>query len=118
MSGMRCCLFTPDPGPWKAGVDDCADPQMINAMHNIRGRLSYRMPIGDLIWALRASVQIDSRARLGGDIQRCLLDNAVHRLEILAEGKDPVPWNTLRGRIRDAWAVIQQRAVCVYVSRG
>jgi hypothetical protein len=112
---MRCCLTTPDPGSWKAGADDTADPRMVGAMHGIRDRLSYSMPIGDLIWALKASVQIDSRTMLGGDIQRCLLSNAAHRLEILAEGKDPAPWRTLRDRIKDAWAVIWRRAVCVYV---
>lgn len=110
---MRCCLTTTDPGPWKAGVDDAADPAMVNAMHNIRDRLSYAMPIGDLIWALKASIQIDNRTMLGGDIQRCLLSNAAHRLEILTEGTDPAPWLGWRYRLRDAWAVWRRRGVCI-----
>lgn len=108
-------LQTPDPGPWKAGVDDTADPAMIKAMHKIRDTLSYNMPISDLIWALKASAQIDNRTTLGRDIQRCLLSNAAHRLEILAEGKDPAPWRTLRARLKDAWAIVQRRAVCIRV---
>src|SRR5450631_1503603 len=71
----RCCLTTPDPGKWQAGVDDTADPAMVKAMHNIRDRLSHRMPLIDLIWALKAAVQIDSRTRMGHDIQNCLLSN-------------------------------------------
>jgi hypothetical protein len=88
---------------------------MIVRMHKIRDTLSYKMPISDLIRALKTSIQIDSRTMLGGDIQRCLLANAAHRLEILAEGKDPAPWRTLRDRIKDAWAIIQRRAICVRV---
>ena len=79
----RCCLTTPDPGAWKAGVDDTADPSMVKAMHNITERLSHRMPLSDLIWALKAAVQIDSRTMLGGNIQRCLLSNAADRLEFI-----------------------------------
>lgn len=84
-------------------------------MRNIQDRLSYNMPISDLILALKASVQIDSRTKLGGDIQRCLLSNAAHRLEILAEGIDPAPWRTFRDRIKDAWSVIRRRSVCIHV---
>lgn len=108
-------LQTPDPGPWKAGVDDTADPAMVKAMHKVRDTLSYDMPISDLIWALKASAQIDNRTTLGRDIQRCLLSNAAHRLEILAEGKDPAPWRTLRARLKDAWAIVQRRAFCIRV---
>lgn len=111
----RCCLTTPDPGAWQAGVDDGADPEMIMLMHDIREKLSYRMPIRDLIWALKSVIHVDNRTMLGGDLQRCLLSNAAHRLELLAEKIDPAPWNTLPGRIKDAWAVIRRRAVCIYV---
>lgn len=115
MTVPRCCLTTPDPGSWKAGVDDGASPDMIRVMHSIRNKLSYRMPIRDFVWALRASVQIDSRTMLGGDIQRCLLSNAADRIEVLALHKDPLPWLRPLDRIRDAWAVLQRRAVVVYV---
>lgn len=111
----RCCLTTPDPGKWTAGVDNTADPGMISAMHNIREHLSYQMPLNELVWALRASVQIDSRTMLGGDIQRCLLSNAADRLDILGRFVDPAPWATLSMRLRDAWAVVRGRAVCVYL---
>lgn len=113
---LRCCLTTPDPGAWKAGVDNTADQKMVNAMHKIRDLLSYQMPAQDLIWALRAEAQVDTRTMLGDDIQRCLLSNASHRLEALVEKIDPAPWNTLRNRIMDAWAIIRRRAVCVYVN--
>lgn len=110
---FRCCLTTSDPGPWTAGVDDSADPEMVRAMHTIRDRLSHNTPLRDLIWALKASVNIDSRTRLGGDIQRCLLSNAAHRLQTLGEGVDPAPWRSLRDRIADAWAVLRRRGVCI-----
>src|SRR6202043_2229582 len=106
-------LTTPDPGKWKAGVDDTADPEMIRIMHKITERLSYQMPVRDLIWALKASVNVDSRTMLGGDIQRCLLSNAAHRLELLSEHVDPAPWLGWRYRLRDAWAVIRRRGVCI-----
>ena len=96
-----------------AGVDDGADPDMVKALHRITERLSYKMPIRDLIWALDAAAQIDSRTRLGGDIQRCLLSNAAHRLRILAEGVDPAPWRSLRDRVADCWMIIRRRGVCV-----
>ena len=88
---------------------------MIVSMHSIRDKLSYRMPIRDLILALRAAVQIDNRTLLGQDIQRCLLSNAAARLMLLAEKIDPAPWNPLWGRIRDGWAVIRRKAVATYV---
>lgn len=113
---LRCCLTTPDPGKWQAGVDNSADPEMIMRMHNIRDRLSYQMPIRDLIWALQSAVNVDSRTMLGGDIQRCLLSNAAHRLTLLAEKIDPAPWLTWRTRFADAWAVINGRAVAIHVS--
>lgn len=112
-----CCLNTPDPGPWKAGVDDAADPAMINAMHRIRDNLSYRTPIHEFIKQLHAAVQIDNRTRLGHDIQRCLLSNAAHRLTLLAERIDPAPWRTTRDRLIDAWAVFRGRAVAIHVAR-
>lgn len=120
MMTFRCCLLTDDPGPWTAGKDDSADPRMVSAMHNIRDRLSNRMPLDDFIWALKASVQIDNRTMLGGDIQRCLLWNAAHRLEILAKQIDPDAIWRMRGwpRLKDAWAVFRGRAVVVYVKSG
>ncbi len=30
MPPVCCCKDTPDPGPWKAGVDDSADPAMVS----------------------------------------------------------------------------------------
>lgn len=114
----RCCLTTPDPGEWKAGVDDSADPAMIERMRGITSRLSYRMPIWELIWVLKAASNIDSRTRLGGDIQRCLLSNAAYRLEILALQIDPTQsWKKTRDRIKDAWAVYRGRAAAIYIKR-
>jgi hypothetical protein len=113
---FRCCLMTRDPGNWTAGVNDTADPRMITAMHNIRNRLSYKMPINELIWALKASIQIDSRTMLGGDIQRCLISNAAHRLDLLAKKIDPAPWRSLTDRLKDCWAIIQRRGVCIRTS--
>lgn len=110
-----CCLNTPDPGPWQAGVDDAADPQMIGDMHNIRDNLSYSTPIFDFVLKLRAAVHIDNRTRLGNDIQRCLLANAAHRLTLLTQNIDPQPWRTWRERIRDAWAVYRGSAVAIHV---
>jgi hypothetical protein len=117
---FRCCMTTTDPGPWKAGVDDAADDAMIGRMHSIRDRLSHSMPLDDFIWALKASVGIDSRTMLGWDIQRCLLSNAAHRLEILEKQIDPDAIWRMRGlpRLRDAWAVFRGRAVVVYVKES
>jgi hypothetical protein len=116
MEKFRCCLVTEDPGPWTAGVDDTADPAMVNAMHRIRDRLSYQMPIGDLIWALEAGTQIDSRTMLGGDLTRCLLSNAAARLRAIGLHQDPWPWSPLRQRIKDAWAVLRRNGVCIRTS--
>ena len=114
----RCCLTTPEPGAWTAGVDDTADPGMIKHMKDITSRLNYRMPIWELIWALRAAVNIDSRTRMGGDIQRCLLSNAAAKLEVLALQIEPSNrWKTKRDFIRDAWAVYRGRAVAIYTKR-
>jgi hypothetical protein len=117
MTEFRCCLITRDPGPWTAGVDDSADPPMVRKMHDIRNGLSNRTPIREFIQMLRSAVQIDSRTRLGGDIQRCLLSGAAHRLTILALKMDPDAIWKARGwpRLKDAWAVFQGRAVVVYV---
>ena len=126
----RCCLTTPDPGAWTAGKNDTADPDMVARMHSIRDRLSHRMPLSDLIWALNAAVQIDSRTTLGGDIQRCLLSNAADRLEFIyattpSLHPDPktlervrwlVSWRYFNGKVRDAWAVFRRRAVALYVN--
>jgi hypothetical protein len=88
---------------------------MIEAMRDITDKLSYRMPLKDFIWALKAAMQIDSRTMLGGDIQRCLLSNAAERLEKLEWKVDPMPWLSWRDRLKDAWAVVQRRAVVIYV---
>jgi hypothetical protein len=126
---FSCCLNTPRPGPWKAGVADGADPGMIDAMERIRGSLSHKTPLPDFIWALKAAVQIDSRTRLGHDIQRCLLSNAADRLEIMyvsspnlrpnAKNVEHVRWGAswryFNGGIKDAWAVFRRRAVALYV---
>jgi len=114
----RCCLTTPDPGKWTAGVDDGADLGMIQQMHDIRDKLSFKMPLDDFIWALKSAVHIDSRTMLGGDIQRCLLSNAAHRLEIMGNRTDPdATWNMPKSkyRLKDAWAVWKGRAAVVYV---
>src|ERR1700693_3027218 len=110
-----CCLNTPDPGLWTAGVDDSADPEMISVMHAIRDNLSYRTSIFEFIKQLRAAVNIDNRTLLGWDIQRCLLSNAAYRLTLLAEKIDPAPWRTRRERFRDAWVVLKGRAVAIHV---
>lgn len=116
MTMPRCCLTTPDPGQWTAGKDDTADPQMVAAMHGIRDKLSYQMPVSDLVWALKASINIDSRTMLGGNIQHCLLSNAAHRLAVLALHVEPRPHPiALFDRIRDAWAVYKRKAVAIYV---
>ena len=126
---MQCCLNTPRPGPWAAGVDDAADPAMVNSMERIRSNLSHRTPLPDFIWMLKAAVQIDNRTLLGHDIQRCLLSNAADRLEILyASGRlsnpdDPnvkhvrwwLSWGYFNGKAKDAWAVFRRRAVAIYV---
>lgn len=112
---FRCCLETPDPGPWQAGVDDAAEPAMVERMHSIRDNLSYRTPIFVFIRQLHAAVNIDNRTLLGQDIQRCLLANAAARLTLLAENVDPYPWRTLRENLRDAWAVLRRRAVAIHV---
>lgn len=112
-----CCLNTPEPGPWTAGVDDAADPRMIRSMREIRDKLSHKMPLDDFIRAVKASMQIDSRTMLGGDIQRCLLANAAHRLAILGKQIDPEAAWRPRGlaRLKDAWAVFRGRAVVTYI---
>jgi hypothetical protein len=85
-------------------------------MHEIINTLNYRMPIEDLIWALESSIHIDSRTRMGGDIQRCLLSNAAHRLNILALQIEPSQqWKRARDRIQDAWAVLDGRAAVIYL---
>lgn len=116
MAEFQCCRLTPDPGPWTAGVDDSADPQMTARMHGILDKMSYDTPLHDFIWCLKAAVNVDSRTKLGWRLQVCLLWNAAHRLEILGERIDPdAIW---RGggwaRIKDALAVYQGRAVAIY----
>lgn len=128
-AAANCCHSAADPGPWKAGVDDAADPPMVSAMHRIRDGLSHRTPLPDFIWMLNAAVQIDNRTVMGHDIQRCLLSNAADRLEVLyvSGGKLPTgdknaehvrwftSWGYFNGKIRDAWAVFRRRAIALYV---
>lgn len=117
-----------DPKPWKAGVDDSADPQMVDAMHGIADRLSHRTPMGEFIRMLNAAVQIDSRTRLGADIQRCLLSNAADRLEYMFDSYCPLQdmklheqavwklsWGYFNTKFKDAWAVWRRKAVALYV---
>jgi hypothetical protein len=114
----RCCLTTGDPGKWTAGVNNSADDNHIGLMHGIRNKLSYNMPLNDFIWALKSAVGIDSRTMLGGDIQRCLLSNAAHRLEIMGNRTDPdATWSMplSKYRFKDAWAVLMGRAAVIYV---
>ena len=124
---MECCLNTPLPKPWKAGVDDTADPPMIVSMERIRSNLSHKTPLPEFIAKLKAAVQIDSRTLLGHDIQRCLLSNAADRLEFIY-ATDPrlavqdrkhirwcASWRYFNGGLRDAWAVFRRRAVALYV---
>jgi hypothetical protein len=89
---------------------------MISRMRDIIKRLNYRMPIWELIWVLKAAVNIDPRTTLGGDIQRCLLSNAAYRLEILALHIDPTQsWKRWSDIVRDAWSVLRGRAVAIYL---
>lgn len=88
MPPVCCCKDTPDPGPWKAGVDDGADPDMVRKMHAVRDRLSNQMSNEDLIWMCRASAGLDQRTRLGYHIQCCVLHNAASRIELLANGAE------------------------------
>ena len=117
-----------DPQPWKAGVDDSADPKMIEAMHNIAGRLSHRTPMGEFIRMLNTAVQLDSRTRLGHDIQRCLLSNAADRLQYMFDSYCPLQdlklhddaawklsWGYFNANLKDAWAVWRRKAVALYV---
>jgi hypothetical protein len=117
-----------DPQSWKAGVDDSADPEMIARMHDIAGRLSHRTPMGEFIRMLNAAVHVDSRTRLGHDIQRCLLSNAADRLEFMFASYCPLQdakleeharwcmsWGYFNQKLRDAWAVFRKRAVALYV---
>lgn len=114
MSGpFCCCKETTDPGPWKAGVDDSADPYMVDRMHAVRNRLRGDMSNDDLIWICRTSAALDQRTRLGYHIQCCVLHNAAGRLELLAKGRDPYPYGLLSYRISQAWAVLTGRASAI-----
>lgn len=117
-----------DPKPWKAGVDDSADPQMIEAMHNIAGRLSHRTPMGEFVRMLRAGMQLDSRTNLGWHIQTALLANAADRLEYMFDSYCPLqdiklheeavwklPGGYFNTKLKDAWAVWRRKAVALYV---
>jgi hypothetical protein len=108
-----CCKETSDPGPWKAGVDDGADPPMVNRMHAVRDQLSHAMSDDDLIWICRASAGLDQRTRLGYHIQCCVLFNAAARLALLSKGENPYPRSPLRYRISRAWLVLTGRASAV-----
>lgn len=110
---LCCCKETSDPGAWKAGVDDAADPSMVKRMHELRERLRGDMSNDDLIFICRASAGLDQRTRLGYHIQCCVLHNAAGRLELLAKGTDPHPYAPLRFRVEQAWAVLTGRASAV-----
>lgn len=112
-SPVCCCKETSDPGPWKAGVDDSADPEMIARMHKVRDRLSNSMSTDDLIWMCRASAGLDQRTRLGYHIQCCVLHNAADRLALLSKGEDPWPRRSYRVRLRQAWEVFKGRGFMV-----
>jgi hypothetical protein len=88
---------------------------MINRMHHIRDGLSRNMSTSALIDKLHAAVQIDSRTKLGHDIQRCLLSCAADRLMVLVEHVDHAPWRTWVQNLRDALAVYRREAVAIYV---
>jgi hypothetical protein len=88
---------------------------MIDRMHRVRDGLSRDMPTSALIDKLRAAVQIDSRTKLGRDIQRCLLSCAADRLMLIVEHVDPAPWRTWVQNLRDALAVYRREAVAIYV---
>jgi hypothetical protein len=110
---LCCCKDTPDPGPWKAGVDDSAEPGMVKRMHEVRDRLRNDMSNDDLIWMCRTSASLDQRTRLGYHIQCCVLHNAASRLELLAKGRDPNPYGLFGHRIAQAWAVLSGRASAI-----
>lgn len=120
--------YPADPKPWKAGVDDSADPEMIAAMHDIAGRLSHRTPMGEFIRMCRASAHLDQRTRLGYHIQCAILGNAADRLEFMFASYCPLQdieleknvrwymqWGYFNSKFRDAWAVFKRRAVALYV---
>jgi hypothetical protein len=120
--------YPADPQPWKAGVDDSADPSMIEAMHDIAGRLSHRTPMGEFIRMCRASAHLDQRTRLGYHIQCAILANAADRLEFMFDSYCPLQdlklheevvwklsWGYFNTKLRDAWAVFRRKAVALYV---
>lgn len=111
----ECCLRVAEPGPWKAGKDDSADPYMVERMHAVMGRLSHNMSTDDLTWMCRASAALDQRTRLGYHIQCCVLHNAASRLELLSTGKDPMPWAHWINRLRNGWEVFRGRAFAIEI---
>lgn len=117
-----------DPKPWKAGVDDSADPAMIAAMHDIAGRLSHRTPMPEFIKMVRGSAGLDQRTRFGYHIQCAILHNAADRLEVMFASCCPLQdlelekhvrwymqWGYFNQKLRDAWAVFRRRAVVLYI---
>lgn len=109
-----CCKDTPDPGPWQAGVDDSADRVMIMRMHDARSMLHGDISNEDLIKAIRISVGLDQRTRLGYNIQCCVLHLAASRLELLALAHNLTPYpRSWRVRLASAWEVFQGRAAAV-----
>lgn len=120
--------YPADPKPWKAGVDDSADSEMIAAMHDIAGRLSHRTPMGEFIRMCRASAHLDQRTRLGYHIQCAILANAADRLEYMFDSYCPLQdlelhkeatwklsWGYFNTKFKDAWAVWRRKAVALYV---
>jgi hypothetical protein len=116
-----------DPQPWKAGVDDSADPEMIARMHYVLDNLSHKTTVPDLIHLARMSAQLDQRTRLGYHVQCALLANVADRLEVIyaslpeadpavvAHVKWYMNWGYFNGKAKDAWAVFQRRAIALYV---
>lgn len=116
-----------DPQPWKAGVDDSADPAMIDNMHYVLNNLSHKTTVPDLIRLARMSAGLDQRTRLGYHVQCATLHNLADRLEVIyasLPGADPaviahvkwyMSWGYFNGKAKDAWAVFRRRAVALYV---
>lgn len=112
----ECCLRISAPGLWKAGIDDSADPDMVERMRRVTTRLSHNMSTDDLAWMCRASAALDQRTRLGYHIQCCVLHNAASRLELLSKGKDPMPWSHWFNRLRSGWEVFRGRAFAIGIA--
>ena len=113
-----CCHAANPPGPWKAGVDDAADPKMIRLMTDIASKISYRTPLSEHVKFCKWTVSsVDTRTRMGDSITRCLLANSAAFIQVLMFHVNPWPWQSWRERVRDAWYVYKRKAVAIYVTR-